>query len=60
MVSRVFEDLWKRKAPNTYLHYRGEWLGIHYVAFTKIPLLYSHPLCLAGHTNTILLPKGGD
>jgi hypothetical protein len=24
------------------LHHRGEWPGIHYVAFTKTPLVLSH------------------
>jgi hypothetical protein len=26
------------------LHYQGEWPGIHYVAFTKIPMVCSRPL----------------
>jgi hypothetical protein len=42
------------------LHYRGEWPGIHYVAFTKIPLLCSCSLGFTSRTNTILLPKVGD
>jgi hypothetical protein len=31
------------------LHYQGEWPGIHYVAFTKIPLVYS---CSLGFIQT--------
>jgi hypothetical protein len=42
------------------LHYRGEWPGIHYVAFTKILLVCSRLLGFASCTNTILLPKVGD
>jgi hypothetical protein len=42
------------------LHYRGEWPGIHYVAFTKIPLVCSRMLGFASRTNTVLLPKVGD
>jgi hypothetical protein len=38
------------------LHYRGEWLGIHYVAFTKIPRGYSRPLGFSSLINTVLLP----
>jgi hypothetical protein len=37
------------------LHYRGEWLGIHYVAFTNILLVCSRPLGFTSHTNTVLL-----
>jgi hypothetical protein len=40
--------------------HRGEWLGIHYVAFTKILLVCSRPLDFASCTNTILLHKPGD
>jgi hypothetical protein len=42
------------------LHYRGEWPGLHYVAFTKIPPVESHPLGFASRTNIVLLPKVGD
>jgi hypothetical protein len=40
------------------LHYRGEWLGIHNIAFTKILPVCSPALGFASHTNTVLLPKG--
>jgi hypothetical protein len=39
------------------LHYRGEWPRIHYVAFTKTPLVHSCSLGFASRTNTIHLPK---
>jgi hypothetical protein len=39
-------------------HILGGLAGYHYVAFTKIHLVYSHPLGFVGHTNTVLLPKG--
>jgi hypothetical protein len=42
------------------LHYQGEWSGIHYVAFTKTPLVHSYSLGFASSTNTVLLPKVGD
>jgi hypothetical protein len=42
------------------LHYRGEWLGIHYIAFSKILLICSRLLGFTTHTNTVLLPKVGD
>jgi hypothetical protein len=42
--------------PN--LHYQGEWPGIHYVAFTKIPRGHSRPLGFSSLINTILLPTG--
>jgi hypothetical protein len=44
----------------TDLHYRVEWLRIHYVAFIKIPVVRSRPLGFTSHTNTLLLPKVGD
>jgi hypothetical protein len=39
------------------LHYQGEWLGIHYVAFTKTPLVHSCSLGFASRTNAVHLPK---
>jgi hypothetical protein len=42
------------------LHYRGEWPGIHYVAFTKIPLVHSYSLGFASRINIVLLPKVGN
>jgi hypothetical protein len=42
------------------LHYRGEWLGIHDVAFTKIPLVCSCPLGFVSRTNIVVLTKMGD
>jgi hypothetical protein len=41
-------------------HYLGGLAGYHYVAFTKIPLVYSCSLGFASRTNTVLLPKVGD
>jgi hypothetical protein len=37
------------------LHYQGEWLGIHYVAFTKTPLVHSCLLGFASRTNAVQL-----
>jgi hypothetical protein len=45
---------------DTNLHYQGEWLEIHYVAFTKTPLVHSCSLGFASWTNTLLLSKVGD
>jgi hypothetical protein len=42
------------------LHYRGEWPGIHYVAFTKTPLVHSYSLGFVSRTNVVHLPKVGD
>jgi hypothetical protein len=42
------------------LHYRGEWPGIHYVAFTKTPLVHSCSLGFTSRTNAVHLPKVGD
>jgi hypothetical protein len=42
------------------LHYRGEWPEIHYVAFTKTPLVRSCSLGFASRTNAVHLPKVGD
>jgi hypothetical protein len=39
------------------LHYRGEWLGIHYIAFTETPLVHSYSLGFASRTNIVHLPK---
>jgi hypothetical protein len=41
-----------------HLHYRGEWPGIHYVVFTKIPRGHSHPLGFSSLINTVPLPTG--
>jgi hypothetical protein len=41
-------------------HYLGGLAGYHYVAFTKIHLVYSCSLGFASRTNTVLLPKVGD
>jgi hypothetical protein len=38
------------------LHYRGEWPGIHYVAFTKILRDHSRPLGFSSLINIIPLP----
>jgi hypothetical protein len=40
-------------------HYLGGLAGYHYVAFTKIPLVYSCLLGFASRSNTILIPKVG-
>jgi hypothetical protein len=40
------------------LHYRGEWPGIHYVAFTKNIRGHSRPLGFSSLINTVLLPAG--
>jgi hypothetical protein len=42
------------------LHYQGEWPGIHYVAFTKTPLVHSFSLGFARRTNAVHLPKVDD
>jgi hypothetical protein len=42
------------------LHYQGEWPGIHYVAFTKTPLVHRCSLGFANRTNAVHLPKVGD
>jgi hypothetical protein len=42
------------------LHYQGEWPRIHYVAFTKTPLVHSCSLGFASRTNGVHLPKVGD
>jgi hypothetical protein len=39
------------------LHYRGEWPGIHYVAFTKTPLVHSCSLGFASRTNAVHPPR---
>jgi hypothetical protein len=39
------------------LHYQGEWPGIHYVAFTMTPMLYSCSLGFASRTNAVHLPR---
>jgi hypothetical protein len=39
------------------LHYQGEWPGIHYVAFTKTPLVHSCSLGFASRTNAVHLPR---
>jgi hypothetical protein len=39
-----------------HLHYRGEWLGILYVAFTNIPRGHSRPLGFSSLINTIPIP----
>jgi hypothetical protein len=41
-------------------HYLGGLAGYDYVAFIKIPLLYSCSLAFVSRTNTLLLPKVGD
>jgi hypothetical protein len=41
-------------------HYLGGMAGYHYVAFTKIPLVYSCSLGFASRTNIVLLPKASD
>jgi hypothetical protein len=40
------------------LHYQGEWSGIHYVAFTKIPRGHSRLLGFSSLINIVLLPTG--
>jgi hypothetical protein len=42
------------------LHYQGEWPEMHYVVFTKTPLVHSCSLGFASRTNTVHLPKVGD
>jgi hypothetical protein len=37
---------------------QGELERSHYIAFTKIHLVYSRPLGFASRTNIVLLPKG--
>jgi hypothetical protein len=39
------------------LHYQGEWSGIHYVAFTKTPLVHSCSLGFASRTNAVHSPR---
>jgi hypothetical protein len=39
------------------LHYQGEWPGIHYVAFTKTPLVHSCSLGFASRTNAVHHPR---
>jgi hypothetical protein len=41
-------------------HYLGDLAGYHYVAFTKIPKVCSHPLGFTSRTDKILLLKVGD
>jgi hypothetical protein len=41
------------------LHYQSEWPGIHYVAFTKTPLMHSWSLGFASRTNAVHPPQGG-
>jgi hypothetical protein len=48
------------RVDQTLKPYQGESARFHYVAFTKIPLLYSCSLGFTSHTNTLLLPKVGD
>jgi hypothetical protein len=40
-------------------HYLGGLAGYHYVAFTKIPMVYSWSLGFASRTNIVLLRKVG-
>jgi hypothetical protein len=42
------------------LQNRGKWPRIHYVAFTKIPLVCSRPLGFVSRTNLVILPKVDD
>jgi hypothetical protein len=39
------------------LHYQGEWPGIHYVVFTKTPLVHSCSLGFASRTNAVHPPR---
>jgi hypothetical protein len=48
------------RVNQTLKHYQGESARFHYVAFTKISLVYSCLLGFASRTNTVLLPKVGD
>jgi hypothetical protein len=43
------------RVDQTLKQYQGESAGIHYVAFTKTPLVHSCSLGFASRTNTILL-----
>jgi hypothetical protein len=38
-------------------HFLGGLAGYHYIAFTKISLVYSRPLGFSSRTNIVLLPK---
>jgi hypothetical protein len=42
----------------TLKHFQGESVRFHYVAFTKIPLVYRRPLDFVDRTNTVPLPNG--
>jgi hypothetical protein len=46
------------QVDQTLKHSQGESARFHYVAFTKILLVCSHPLGFASHANTLLLPEG--
>jgi hypothetical protein len=37
------------------LHYQGEWPGMHYIAFTKTPLVHSCSLGFVSRTNAVHL-----
>jgi hypothetical protein len=41
-------------------HFLDDLAWYHYIAFTKILLVYSCPLGFASRTNTVLLPKVSD